>query len=136
MVQYSACVNDAPKLTLCEPLIQLSVSSSTLVDASREELPAPLSTLATGKAVLFIAKRKPSVFASDPLHMDAPSSGENSVAPPVPPNRSSLTRLAPSVDRTASDVVQRVDCWLAVTGKPGKRGSWLFVVSGTESMCW
>jgi hypothetical protein len=108
--QYSACVSEAPKVRLCDPRSQFSVSSRTFVDASRDELPEPLSTFAIGNCVLFIANRNPFVLATESLHIDAPSSGEKSVAPPVPPNRTSFTRLAPRVDRTASDVVQRVDC--------------------------
>src|SRR5215216_3948111 len=121
---------------LCAPFIQLSVSSTTRVKASREEFPEFWSIFATGNAVLFIRNLKPSVFATGPFHIAVVSSGENNVGPPVPPNRASFTRLAPSVERTASDVVQRVDCCVALTGKPGNLGSQLFVVSGFALMCW
>ena len=40
----------------------------------------------------------------------------------------------PNVDRSDSDVVQRVDCWLPVCGKPGNGTCALLVVSGVELM--
>ena len=53
--------------------------------------------------------------------MSVPSSGENSVAPPVPPTRNSLNRLLPNVERNDSDVVHRVDCWLPVVSEARER---------------
>ena len=79
-------------------------------------------------------RRPPWLPAPLPPHMSAESSGENSVAPPVPPMRNSFTRLFESVDRNDSDVVQRVDCWLAVVAKPGNGSCALLVVSGVELM--
>jgi hypothetical protein len=61
-------------------------------------------------------------------------SGENSVEPPEPPTRNSLNRLSPNVERSDSDVVQRVDCWLPVWSELGKGSCALLVVSGVELM--
>ena len=59
------------------------------------------------------ARWNPPWSATDvPPHIERAFSGEKNVAPPVAPTRSSLTRFGLSVDRTASDVVYRVDCWL------------------------
>src|SRR5207249_10781853 len=71
-----------------------------------------------------------------PLNMPLLISGEKNVAPPVDPTRNSFTMLADKVDRSDSDVVHRVDCWLPVFVKPGNDGSAPFVVSGVELMCW
>ena len=42
--------------------------------------------------------------------------------------------LLPMVERSPSDVVQRVDCWLPVAVKPGKLACRVLVVSGVELM--
>ena len=42
--------------------------------------------------------------------------------------------LSPNVERSDSDVVQRVDCWLPVVSEFGKGSCALFVVSGVELM--
>src|SRR6185369_15933254 len=116
-----------PNVKLCLPLIHVALSSMTLVDASRAELAAeptpvavtPLARLVNAKPVPQHAAAKFSRMPPVPWNIDGSSSGENSVAPPVPPTRNSFTRLEPNVDRNDSDVVQRVDCWLPVIGKPG-----------------
>src|SRR5262245_235041 len=143
----SACSIVPPKPMVCGPLIQVTLSSITFVDASRADCvvvptPAVVPVVATPLARFVSANPVPqhaparlSRYPPVPENIDGSSSGENKVEPPVPPTRNSLTRLAPNVDRSDSDVVQRVDCWLPVLGKPGN-GTWaLLVVSGVELMC-
>ena len=70
----------------------------------------PLARLVNRKPVPQQALFKSSSALPVPAYIDGLSSGENSVAPPVPPNRASFTRLSPKVERRDSDVVHRVDC--------------------------
>src|SRR5581483_90965 len=138
----SACTSDPPNCTLCLPRNHVAVSSTTFVPASRAEFvdwPVPLAV--TPLAMLVRLKPVPQHAVSNrsrypPVtsNMLAVSSGENNVAPPVPPTRNSLTRLLVNVVRSDSDVVQRVDCWLPVAPRPGNEYCWLLVVSGVELM--
>src|SRR5438093_8811797 len=54
----SACTIDPPKVTLCLPRIHVAVSSTTHVDASRDEL-APLPPLVAVLPVFGLVSEKP-----------------------------------------------------------------------------
>src|SRR5262245_28757797 len=124
------------------PFNQVAVSSMTRVDASRDELPdapapvavTPLARLVSRKPVPQHAPLKFRRMLPVSANIDGLSSGEKNVAPPDPPKRNSLTRLVVNVDRSDSEVVHRVDCWLPVIGMPGNGGCALLVVSGVELM--
>ena len=92
-------------------------------------------TIMPQQAVLKFSRKAPWLPRVAPLpHIPVSSSGEKRVAPPDAPTRNSLTRLAPKVDRSDSDVVHRVDCWLPVVANPGNGSCALLVVSGVELM--
>ncbi len=81
---------------------------------------------------LMSRKNPPMSASAELLNCAGPISGENRVAPPLPPILNSFTRFAVSVERRFICVVYRSDGWLPVFGNPGNCGSRPLVVSGVD----
>ena len=129
----SAWTTVPPNCRLWLPFSHVVVFSITLVDASRDDWPAPRLSSSAGAGAAAGAVEVEAVAVGVRPHR-CPNSGENSVAPPEPPTRNSLKMWSPNVERNDSDVVQRVDCWLPVVSELGKGSCALLVVSGVELM--
>ena len=130
----SACTIVAPTCMLWFPFNQVVVFSSTFVEASRDDCPAPRLQLVSCAPVPQHAPLRLSRYPLVSENMSVANSGEKNVAPPDPPTRNSLNTLLPNVERSDSDVVHRVDCWLPVCDEFGNGSCALLVVSGVELM--
>src|SRR5574341_455300 len=88
-----------PKLMLCEPSVQLSVSLNCQTGALRRLGAVVLCALVMPAALM--VRANPCWLATVPLKSAGLASGKKSTVPPVNPNRASLTRVEVRVERRA-----------------------------------